>query len=118
MEQATKTDAVLQQRAVERIVTGVAASDGAGVRLTRVPTQNLQQRLDPFLMVDNFRSKDPDEHIAGFPNRPHRGFETVTYMISGRMRHRNNAGHEGLLRHGTVTYQRQRYPDMSRMEGK
>ena len=104
MEQATKTDAVLLPRMMERIVTGVAASDGAGVKLTRVLTQNLQQRLDPFLMLDNFRSEDPDDYIAGFPDHPHRGFETVTYMIAGRMRHRDNAGHEGLLQNGGVQW--------------
>ena len=82
----------------------MATSDGAGVKLTRVLTQNLQQRLDPFLMLDNFRSDDPDDYIAGFPDHPHRGFETVTYMIAGRMRHRDNAGHEGLLQNGGVQW--------------
>jgi redox-sensitive bicupin YhaK (pirin superfamily) len=104
MEPATKLDAVTQLRTIERIVTGAATSDGAGVKLTRVLTQNLQQRLDPFLMLDNFRSNDPDDYIAGFPDHPHRGFETVTYMIAGRMRHRDNAGHEGLLQNGGVQW--------------
>jgi|SRR5665647_1520923 len=104
MKQSTKLDAVTQPRTIERIVTGVATSDGAGVKLTRVLTQNLQQRLDPFLMLDNFRSDDPDDYIAGFPDHPHRGFETVTYMIAGRMRHRDNAGHEGLLQNGGVQW--------------
>jgi redox-sensitive bicupin YhaK (pirin superfamily) len=93
-----------QPRTIERIVTGIATSDGAGVKLTRVLTQDLQQRLDPFLMLDNFRSDDPDDYIAGFPDHPHRGFETVTYMIAGRMRHRDNAGHQGLLQNGGVQW--------------
>ena len=104
MKQATKLEAVTQPRTIERIVTGVATSDGAGVKLTRVLTQNLQQRLDPFLMLDNFHSDDPDDYIAGFPDHPHRGFETVTYMIAGRMRHRDNAGHEGVLQNGGVQW--------------
>ena len=104
MEQATRLDGVTLSRTIERIVTGVATSDGAGVKLTRVLTQNLQQRLDPFLMLDNFHSDDPGDYIAGFPDHPHRGFETVTYMIAGRMRHRDNAGHQGLLQNGGVQW--------------
>lgn len=84
-------------RSVERLVKGVNTSDGAGVRLTRVLTQNLQRRLDPFLMLDAFRNENPEDYIGGFPDHPHRGFETVTYMLAGRMRHRDSAGHEGLL---------------------
>lgn len=84
-------------RSVEQLVRGQPTSDGAGVRLTRVLTQNLQRRLDPFLMLDAFRSDNPDDYIAGFPDHPHRGFETVTYMLAGRMRHRDSTGNEGLL---------------------
>jgi redox-sensitive bicupin YhaK (pirin superfamily) len=84
-------------RQVEGLVRGVATADGDGVRLTRVLTQNLQRRLDPFLMLDAFRNDDPDHYSGGFPDHPHRGFETVTYMLAGRMRHRDNAGNEGLL---------------------
>ncbi len=91
-------------RRVERLVTGQATTDGAGVKLTRVLTHELQRRLDPFLMLDNFASDDPEDYIAGFPNHPHRGFETVTYMIAGRMRHRDSAGHEGLLSNGGVQW--------------
>jgi redox-sensitive bicupin YhaK (pirin superfamily) len=91
-------------RSLERLVTGQATQDGAGVRLTRVLTQDLQQRLDPFLMLDAFGSDDPDEYIAGFPDHPHRGFETITYMITGRMRHRDSHGHEGLLESGGVQW--------------
>jgi redox-sensitive bicupin YhaK (pirin superfamily) len=78
--------------------------DGAGVKLTRVLTQPLQRRLDPFLMLDAFGSDNPDDYIAGFPDHPHRGFETVTYMIAGRMLHRDSAGHEGLLENGGVQW--------------
>ena len=95
---------VLHSRTVERLVAGQATSDGAGVRLTRVLTQPLQRRLDPFLMLDAFGSDDPDDYIAGFPDHPHRGFETVTYMIAGRMRHRDSAGNEGLLENGGVQW--------------
>ena len=77
------TATVVDFRTVERLVQGVATSDGAGVRLTRVLTQPLQRRLDPFLMLDAFRNENPDDYIGGFPDHPHRGFETVTYMIAG-----------------------------------
>ena len=93
-----------QPRRVERLVTGQPTSDGAGVKLTRVLTQDLQLRLDPFLLLDNFGSNDPKDWGAGFPEHPHRGFETVTYMIAGRMRHRDSAGHEGLLQNGGVQW--------------
>jgi quercetin 2,3-dioxygenase len=95
---------VNQPRRVERLVTGQPTTDGAGVKLTRVLTQDLQQRLDPFLMLDAFGSDNPHDYIAGFPDHPHRGFETVTYMIAGRMRHRDSAGHEGLLQNGGVQW--------------
>jgi redox-sensitive bicupin YhaK (pirin superfamily) len=96
--------ALSQPREVERLVAGQATSDGAGVKLTRVLTQNLQRRLDPFLMLDAFGSDKADDYIAGFPDHPHRGFETVTYMLEGRMRHRDSAGHEGLLGNGGVQW--------------
>ena len=101
----TATETTLQQsRSIERLVQGVATSDGAGVSLTRVLTGKLQRRLDPFLMLDAFGSDDPDDYIAGFPDHPHRGFETITYMLSGRMRHRDSAGHEGLLENGGMQW--------------
>ena len=96
--------AVTQGRRVERLVQGQDTQDGAGVRLTRVLTHDLQERLDPFLMLDAFGSDEPDDYIAGFPNHPHRGFETVTYMIAGRMRHKDSAGNEGLLQNGGVQW--------------
>ena len=91
-------------RSVERLVQGVQTADGAGVRLTRVLTQNLQRRLDPFLMLDAFRSDNADDYIGGFPDHPHRGFETVSYMIAGRMRHHDSAGNAGLLGPGGVQW--------------
>jgi hypothetical protein len=100
----TATQTTLQSRSVERLVEGVATSDGAGVSLTRVLSGKLQQRLDPFLMLDAFGSDDPDDYIAGFPDHPHRGFETITYMLAGRMRHRDSAGHEGLLESGGMQW--------------
>ncbi len=95
---------VSHPRPVERLVAGRATSDGAGVKLTRVLTQDLQRRLDPFLMLDAFGSDQPGDYIAGFPDHPHRGFETVTYMLAGRMRHRDSAGNEGLLQSGGVQW--------------
>lgn len=93
-----------QPREVERLVAGQPTSDGAGVKLNRVLTHNLQRRLDPFLMLDAFGTDNPDDYIAGFPDHPHRGFETITYMLNGRMRHRDSAGHEGLISDGGVQW--------------
>jgi len=95
---------VNRSRAVEQVVAGQATSDGAGVKLTRVLTQSLQNRLDPFLMLDAFGTDKPEDYIGGFPDHPHRGFETVTYMIAGRMRHHDSAGNEGLLQSGGVQW--------------
>jgi redox-sensitive bicupin YhaK (pirin superfamily) len=100
----TIAEHVERPRRVERLVAGQPTSDGAGVRLLRVLTQPLQRRLDPFLMLDAFGSDRPGDYIAGFPDHPHRGFETVTYMIAGRMRHRDSAGNEGLLEDGGVQW--------------
>jgi hypothetical protein len=92
------------QRAVIRVVRGMPASDGAGVRLTRVIGQPGLSELDPFLLLDEFRSDNPGDYIAGFPEHPHRGFETVTYLIAGRVRHEDNKGHKGLLTAGSVQW--------------
>lgn len=83
---------------------GMPASDGAGVKLNRVIGQPALPDLDPFLMLDAFGSDDPNAYIAGFPDHPHRGFETVTYMLAGRLRHRDNKGNEGLLTAGSVQW--------------
>ena len=100
----TSTFVCQRPRRVERLVAGQPTSDGAGVKLVRVLTQNLQRRLDPFLMLDAFGSDSRDDYIGGFPDHPHRGFETVTYMLEGRMRHRDSAGNEGLLTNGAVQW--------------
>lgn len=97
-------ETLTRSRSIESLVTGKQTSDGAGVRLVRVLGQSLQRRLDPFLMLDAFGSDDPDDYLAGFPDHPHRGFETVTYLIAGRMRHRDSTGHEGLLEPGGMQW--------------
>jgi quercetin 2,3-dioxygenase len=91
-------------RAVVKVVRGRPTTDGAGVRLTRVLGTPELPRLDPFLMLDEFRSDEPKDYLAGFPDHPHRGFETITYMIAGRFRHRDNKGHEGLMEAGGVQW--------------
>ena len=91
-------------RAVQRLARGLETSDGAGVRLNRVIGRPGLEMLDPFLMLDAFRSDDPEDYIAGFPPHPHRGFETVTYLLAGRMRHRDSAGHTGVLESGGVQW--------------
>ena len=103
-EHPNRVEKVSRSRSVERLVSGMPTSDGAGVKLTRVLTQDLQRRLDPFLMLDAFGSNEADDYIRGFPNHPHRGFETVTYMIAGQMRHRDSFGNEGLLQNGGVQW--------------
>lgn len=89
---------------VVRIIAGMPASDGAGVRLTRVIGTPSLPELDPFLMLDEFGTDRPEDYLAGFPDHPHRGFETVTYMLDGRMRHKDNHGNEGLLTPGSVQW--------------
>src|SRR5579863_8290764 len=99
MDEATMTD-----RTVVRQLRGIPANDGAGVRLTRIIGSPELPDLDPFLLLDEFRSDQPGDYIAGFPDHPHRGFETVTYLLAGRMRHRDNKGHAGLLSPGSVQW--------------
>jgi len=91
-------------RKVVKVVHGMPTSDGAGVKLRRVIGQPGLPELDPFLMLDEFGTDAPADYIAGFPEHPHRGFETVTYMLDGRMRHRDNHGHEGVLVPGSVQW--------------
>jgi len=91
-------------RSVERVVRGMPTSDGAGVKLRRVIGQPQLPDLDPFLMLDEFGTDRAEDYIAGFPDHPHRGFETVTYMLDGRMRHRDNHGNEGVLVPGSVQW--------------
>ncbi|GAB3032911.1 MULTISPECIES: pirin family protein [Oleiagrimonas] len=91
-------------RTIKQRVRGRPTSDGAGVKLTRVIGQPTLEMLDPFLLLDEFGSDAADDYIAGFPEHPHRGFETVTYMLDGRMRHGDNQGNSGLLESGSVQW--------------
>ena len=93
-----------QLRTVLKIIPGVATSDGAGVSLTRYIGSMQLDHLDPFLMLDFFESDNPDDYIAGFPAHPHRGFETVTYLLAGRMRHEDSAGHGGVIEPGGIQW--------------
>lgn len=98
---ATATDTPAR---IARTVRGRPTSDGAGVRLTRVIGGPDLPDLDPFLLLDEFGTDRAEDYIAGFPSHPHRGFETVTYMLDGRMRHKDNHGNEGLLTPGSVQW--------------
>jgi len=91
-------------RRISRVIKGMPATDGAGVELTRIIGQPALPMLDPFLLLDAFRSDKPEDYIAGFPPHPHRGFETVTYLLEGRMRHKDNAGHEGVIEPGGIQW--------------
>ena len=91
-------------RTIERLVEGQFVSDGAGVRLRRIVGTPQADYLDPFLMLDEFRTDEAGDYIAGFPNHPHRGFETVTYMIHGRMCHQDSVGNSGVLSDGAVQW--------------
>jgi redox-sensitive bicupin YhaK (pirin superfamily) len=97
-------DQAMNLRPVERTVPGMPASDGAGVKLTRLIGGDRLGEIDPFLMLDEIRSDSGADYIAGFPDHPHRGFETVTYVLAGRMRHQDNKGHSGLLTPGSVQW--------------
>ncbi len=91
-------------REITRVIPGVLTSDGAGVRLRRSLGGQDRQRLDPFLMLDEFSSNDPNDYVAGFPPHPHRGFETVTYMLEGHMLHQDHLGNRGHLKTGGVQW--------------
>ncbi|MCG7863928.1 MAG: pirin family protein [Candidatus Thiodiazotropha endolucinida] len=95
---------VTNRRGIKQVVVGQETSDGAGVRLTRVIGGPQLPQFDPFLLLDHFVSDDPDDYIGGFPPHPHRGFETVTYLLAGQVEHRDNAGHTGLLETGGVQW--------------
>ncbi|MBT3040036.1 MAG: pirin family protein [Candidatus Thiodiazotropha endolucinida] len=95
---------VNNRRGIKQVVVGQETSDGAGVRLTRVIGGPQLPQFDPFLLLDHFVSDDPDDYIGGFPPHPHRGFETVTYLLAGQVEHRDNAGHTGLLETGGVQW--------------
>jgi redox-sensitive bicupin YhaK (pirin superfamily) len=104
LEEVKMDSRTLTVRKVARLARGMPASDGAGVKLNRVIGTPDLPDLDPFLMLDEFRSDDAADYIAGFPDHPHRGFETVTYMLAGRMRHGDNKGHTGRLEAGSVQW--------------
>jgi redox-sensitive bicupin YhaK (pirin superfamily) len=91
-------------RRLERVIPALETSDGAGVKLRRSIGQSTQARLDPFLMLDEFGTENPDDYIAGFPSHPHRGFETVTYMLDGHMLHEDHLGNRGDLKSGDVQW--------------
>jgi len=90
----------MTKRTITRIIPAIETSDGAGVKLRRSLGQRQNLRLDPFLMLDEFYSDNPDDYIAGFPSHPHRGFETVTYMLAGHMLHEDHLGNRGHLKDG------------------
>lgn len=90
----------MNYRTIRQLISAMPTSDGAGVKLKRSLGQNQGARLDPFLMLDEFFSDNPDDYIAGFPSHPHRGFETVTYMLEGHMLHEDHLGNRGHLRDG------------------
>ncbi|MDG6778519.1 pirin family protein [Thiomicrorhabdus sp. zzn3] len=91
-------------RTLQQVYTGLPASDGAGVKLTRIIGQPQLKNLDPFLMLDAFGTDQPQDYIGGFPPHPHRGFETVTYLLAGRMRHSDNQGNQGVIEPGGVQW--------------
>ncbi len=94
----------MKQRHVTHRLSGQPASDGAGVKLQRIIGQPALPRLDPFLLLDHFSSDQPDDYIAGFPAHPHRGFQTVTYMLAGKMRHRDSKANEGTISAGGIQW--------------
>ena len=93
-----------KKRTITDAFRGIPTQDGAGVKLTRIIGSSKLDMLDPFLLLDCFESDDAQDYIAGFPSHPHRGFETVTYLLNGRMRHKDNAGHEGVIEPGGVQW--------------
>lgn len=104
MTTSAETLPAIHPRRVRLSLTGMPTSDGAGVRLVRLIGTPVLPDLDPFLLLDEFGTDRPEDYLGGFPDHPHRGFETVTYMLDGRMRHRDNHGHEGLLVPGAVQW--------------
>jgi redox-sensitive bicupin YhaK (pirin superfamily) len=99
-----ETKSTLSERSLQRVIEGMATSDGAGVKLRRSLGRGPGTRLDPFLMLDEFSSDNPDDYNAGFPSHPHRGFETVTYILDGHMRHEDHLGNRGDLQSGGVQW--------------
>ena len=102
--QTNNDSSAMTSRVVVRQLPGMATADGDGVKLTRIIGTPHLEMLDPFLMLDCFESDDANDYIGGFPTHPHRGFETVTYLLNGRMRHKDNAGNEGVIEPGGVQW--------------
>src|SRR3954470_10229117 len=100
----SRKEITMTPRKIQQIVQGVPASDGAGVRLMRSLGSQNHLRVDPFLMLDEFSSENPDDYVAGFPSHPHRGFETVTYLLDGHMLHQDHLGNRGDLKPGAVQW--------------
>lgn len=94
----------VQNRTLLQQFSGIQTADGDGVKLTRIIGSPHLNMLDPFLLLDCFESDDANDYMGGFPTHPHRGFETVTYLLNGRMRHKDNAGHEGVIESGGVQW--------------
>ena len=99
-----KTPAIDLTRRLVRTIKASDTSDGDGVKITRVAGRHLNEVLDPFLLIDEINSDDASDYIGGFPEHPHRGFETITYMLNGRMRHRDHMGNEGVIEPGGVQW--------------
>jgi quercetin 2,3-dioxygenase len=95
---------MIQNRSFEQVITGKQTIDGAGVHLYRVFGHDLMERLDPFLLLDDIHSSNPEDYMAGFPEHPHRGMETVTYVIAGSINHRDSLGNKGTIRSGDVQW--------------
>src|SRR5207244_12783590 len=97
----------MSTRTLQRIITAIPTSDGAGVKLRRSLGQSQAARLDPFLMLDHFSTENADDYIAGFPAHPHRGFEPVTYMLDGHMQHKDHLDNTGDHTSGQVEWMKQ-----------
>ena len=104
MHNAQQSSVKPSERSVKKIVSGVKTSDGDGVKLTRIIGSPQLEMLDPFLLLDCFESDQAEDYIGGFPTHPHRGFETVTYLLNGKMRHKDSAGNEGVIEPGGVQW--------------
>jgi hypothetical protein len=94
----------MAERCITQLIRGIQTSDGAGVNLMRIIGSPKLNMLDPFLLLDEFGSDNPNDYIAGFPPHPHRGFETITYMLNGKWQHKDSAGYKGLLGDGSVQW--------------
>ena len=91
-------------RTLQRVINARPTSDGDGVKIRRIAGHDVTAQIDPFLLIDEIRSEDGADYIGGFPAHPHRGFETITYMIDGAMRHKDHLGHEGVIASGDVQW--------------